>query len=83
VANIPRTYMRAQILASNDAERWQWQLPDVEEGQAISFRMIEAERENGAPPDRVTKQDPEEIAESKRLAREAYERAMREREAES
>jgi hypothetical protein len=37
IANIPKTCMRAQVLASSDAERWQWQLPDVQEGEVISF----------------------------------------------
>jgi len=79
MANIPRSYIRAQVLASDDEERWQWQLPDIQEGEIISFRMIEAERENGVRPHRVTKRDPEEVAEYKRLGKEAYERVMRER----
>jgi|SRR5215204_45845 len=83
LANIPKTYMRAQVFSGNDLEHWQWQLPDVQEGQVISFRMIEAEREVGIPPHRVSKRDPGEVAENKKLAKEAYERAMRERETES
>jgi hypothetical protein len=45
--------------------------------------MIEAEHELGVPPDRVAHRDPEEVAETKRLAQEAYERPIRERETES
>jgi hypothetical protein len=83
IANVPKTYMRAQILASNDLEHWQWQLPDVQEGQVISFRMIEAERDHGVPPHRVSNRDPEEVGENKKLAKEGYEWAMRERETQS
>ncbi|HEX7297230.1 MAG TPA: hypothetical protein VF251_15875 [Pyrinomonadaceae bacterium] len=75
--------MRAEVFASNDAELWQWQLPDIQEGQIISFRLIDADGEAGVPPHRVTKRDPEEVAENKRLAEEAYEPAMRERETET
>jgi hypothetical protein len=83
IANVPKMYMRAQTLAGNDAERWQWQLPDVQEGETISFRMVEAERESGVPPHRVTNRDPEEVEEIKRSAKEASEQAMRQRETES
>jgi hypothetical protein len=83
IANVPTTYIRAQILASNDAERWQWQLPDVQEGETISFRMVEAERERGVPPHRVLIRDPEEVAEIKRIAKEASEQGNRGRETES
>ena len=43
VGNIPGSYMRAHVMSGNETEHWQWQLPDVNEGQTISFRMIEAE----------------------------------------
>ncbi len=82
VGNIPRSYMRAHIMSGNDNESWQWQLPDVNEGQEISFRMIEAAPGSGIPPQNVQQRDPEEIAETKRLAEEAFARAMREREPE-
>lgn len=80
IGNIPKMYMRAQVLASNDVEQWQWQLPDVQEGQVISFRMIEANRDSAVPPHRITKRDPEEVAEIKKMAKEGYKRAMREQE---
>ena len=70
IANVPRSYMRAQIMSNTDTERWQWQLPDVAEGEVISFRMIEANPESGVLPHRVTNRDPAEVAEIKRLAKE-------------
>lgn len=83
VGNIPGTYMRAHITSGNDTELWQWQLPDVNEGQTISSRMVEADAGSGIPPQFVRQRDLEEIAEIKRLAKEGYAQAMREREAES
>ena len=50
VGNIPRTYMRAHIMTGNDKESWQWQLPDIQPGQCISFRLIEAPVGSGVPP---------------------------------
>ncbi len=70
VANVPRTHMRAHVMSGNDNESWQWQLPDVQEGQTISFRMIEADAGAGVPPQFVRQRSPEEIAETKRLAAE-------------
>jgi len=55
----------------------------VQEGEAISFRMVEAGRQSGVPPHRVTNRDPEEVEEIKRLAKEASEQAVRERDTES
>jgi hypothetical protein len=52
LGNIPRKYMRAQVLSSSDQDNWYWQLPDINEGQTISFRMIETS-EKGVPPQRV------------------------------
>ena len=83
VGNIPGTYMRAHIMSGKDAELWQWQLPDVNEGQTISFRMVEAEAGSGIPPQFVRQRDPEEIVEIKRLAEEGYAQSMKEREGES
>jgi len=59
VANIPRKYVRAQVLASTDEESWQWQLPDISEGQSITFRMVEAPPGDGVPVHRITPRDPE------------------------
>jgi hypothetical protein len=81
VGNIPRSYMRAHVVSGNLSESWQWQLPDVSEGQTISFRMIEAAAGSGIPPQYVRERDPEEIEESKRMAAECLEQAMKEREA--
>jgi hypothetical protein len=62
VGNIPGSYMRAHIMSGNDTECWRRQLPDVNEGQTISFRMIEAEPGSGIPPQYVRQREPEEIA---------------------
>jgi hypothetical protein len=83
VGNIPGSYMRAHIMSGSETESWQWQLPDVDEGQPISFRMIEAEPGAGVPPQFIRQRDPEEIAENKRLAAEFYAKAMKERDGES
>ena len=82
IGNIPRTYMRAHVTSVTDTESWQWQLPDLKEGQVISFRLIEAEPGTGVPPHRVKPRDPAEVADTRRLAQEAYARAMQERDAE-
>jgi hypothetical protein len=55
VGNIPRTYMRANIRAGTLKERWQWQLPDIQEGQLVAFRMVEAKPATGVTPHRVRK----------------------------
>jgi hypothetical protein len=82
VGNIPRAYMRAQVMSANDTESWHWQLPDVKEGETISFRMIEAPPGSGIPPESVQQREPEEVAETKRRAKEAFAEALKEREAE-
>lgn len=79
VGNIPRSHMRAHIMSGNDKESWQWQLPDVSEGQTISFRMIEAKAGSGIPPHYVRQRSPKEVAENKRLAKKAFAQAMEER----
>lgn len=78
VGNIPRTYMRAHIMAHSDAESWQWQLPDIKPGQLISFRQISAPLGSGVPPQFVRARDPREVAENKREARKMYAKARRE-----
>jgi len=45
--------------------------------------MIEAAAGSGVPPQSVRQRDPEEIAETKRWAEEAFAEAMKEREAEN
>ncbi len=79
VGNIPRTYMRAHIVSGTDTESWQWQLPDLREGQTITFRMVEARSSSGVPPQFVRHRHPREVARTKRLAAQGYGRAMKER----
>ncbi len=78
VGNIPRTYMRAHIMTGNDKESWQWQLPDIQPGQCISFRLIEAPVGSGVPPQFVRPRDPQEVDENKREAKKMYAKAKRE-----
>lgn len=75
VGNIPQKYMRAQILTSTDEESWQWQLPDIQPGHTISFRMTEAVAGSGIPPQFVRPRDPGEVAETKKAAAKAYAKA--------
>jgi hypothetical protein len=77
VGNIPRKYMRAQVLGGSDTESWQWQLPDIQEGQAITFRMIEAEEEDGVPPQFVRQISAEEKTENEREGKRLHEEAKR------
>ncbi|MDY7026417.1 MAG: hypothetical protein SVC26_08795 [Pseudomonadota bacterium] len=79
LGNVPIAYMRCQIASGNDAESWYWQLPGIQEGQEISFKLIEATAEDGVPPARIEAKDPEQVAERKAAAREAYKKAMSER----
>jgi hypothetical protein len=67
VGNIPRSYMRVHIMSSTLSESWQWQLPDLDEGQTVAFRMVDADAGSGVPPDYIRQRAPEEI-EIKRLA---------------
>ncbi|HWC96749.1 MAG TPA: hypothetical protein VG456_08370 [Candidatus Sulfopaludibacter sp.] len=77
VANVPHTYMRGQVQAADDNEEWQWQLPDISEGQTISFRMVDAQPGSGVPPHRIDQRDPADVAECKRLAAEAYAQVLK------
>ena len=78
VGNIPRTYMRAQIMTGNDSESWQWQLPDIKPGQRISFRLIEAPDGSGVPPQFVQPRNPQEVEANKKEAGKIYAKAKRE-----
>ncbi len=71
--------MRVQICSGSDTENWHWQLPDISEGQVISFKMVDAPENSGIPPGRVLPRDPEKNEELKRLARESHKQAKRER----
>jgi len=76
LANIPKKYMRAHIVSGSDTENWYWQLPDMKEGQTISFRLIET-NETGVPP-RVEEKNLEEVAEFLRSQDEKFPRGSRE-----
>ena len=78
VGNIPRRYMRVHIMTGNDAESWQWQLPNIRPGYRISFRLIKAPVGSGVPPQFVRQRDPKEVEKSKREARKLYAKAKRE-----
>ena len=77
VGNIPRRYMRAHIMAGNDAESWQWQLPDIQPGQLISFRLVKAAVGSGVPPQFVRPRDPREVEGTRKAAKKAYAKARR------
>lgn len=78
VGNIPRGYMRAHIMTGNDAERWQWQLPDIQPGQLISFRLVEAPVGSGVPPQFIRSRDPREVERTRKAAKKAYAKVRRE-----
>ncbi len=65
-------------MTGNDAESWQWQLPDIKPGQRISFRLIEAPIGSGVPPQFVRPRDSKEVEENKREAPKLYAKAKRE-----
>jgi hypothetical protein len=67
VGNIPGKYMRANIRAGTLKERWQWQLPDIQEGQVIAFRMVQAEPGTGMTPHRVRHVDRAESEEFEKM----------------
>jgi hypothetical protein len=54
VGNIPRRYMRVQVVSGTKAESWSWQLPDVQEGQVPSLGMVEAKPGSGRPPQSIS-----------------------------
>lgn len=76
LGNVPRTHMRANVTSGNDVEVWSWQLPDIQPGQSISFRLV-VPQGLGVPPQSVQPCDPAEAADKKRQAKLAYEQAMR------
>ncbi|MFL6624675.1 MAG: hypothetical protein ACJ8NR_18950 [Sulfurifustis sp.] len=77
VANVPMNYMRAQLLTGNDKENWQWQLPDVKEGDLIAFRLVDASGRTGVPPDRITGKDPKQTQRVKAAAAKAFARSKK------
>lgn len=55
MANIPRTYMRAHIMTETPTESWQWQVPDIQEGECIEFRIVDADSSDIPPAPYVRK----------------------------
>jgi hypothetical protein len=52
VGNVPRTYMRAHIMTGNDAESWQWQLPEIKadaQNPAMALRFSVEDHRPGLP----------------------------------
>ena len=78
VANIPRTYMRAQVMSGSKTESWQWQLPDINEGETIAFRLVEANGRAGVPPQRIEPKVAKKTKALKRKAAKAWTRAKKE-----
>ncbi|MDR3616729.1 MAG: hypothetical protein P4L53_24445 [Candidatus Obscuribacterales bacterium] len=52
LGNYSETCMEGHVHSGSDKENWYWQLPDINEGQIISLRIIETS-EKGVPPQRV------------------------------
>jgi hypothetical protein len=77
LGNVPRTYMRAQVSAGSKTESWYWQLPDIKEGETISFRLVEAAGREGVPPQRRVSNDPIEQKRIKQAAAKAWAKAKR------
>lgn len=77
LANVPRTYMRAQVSSGNKTESWYWQLPDIEEGETISFRLVEAAGREGVLPQRRVPNDPVEQKRIKQAAAKAWAKAKK------
>lgn len=73
LGNVPRTHMRAFVLASDRNEQRRWQLPDAGPDVPISFRMVDAADALGSPPDEVRAIHPDMHDEAKRAARELTE----------
>ena len=78
LANVPRTYMRAQVMSGSKTENWQWQLPDINEGETITFRLVEANGRTGVPPQRIKPKDAKKTKTLKRKAAKAWTRAKKE-----
>lgn len=41
LGTIPRDHARVHVMAGNDREAWQWQLPDLYSGDAIAFDIVQ------------------------------------------
>jgi hypothetical protein len=73
IGNLPSDHMRVWAHGSDDEEKWFWQMPDVPDGQLVSFRVIQAEPSEISTPDEVELRDPAEVAEMKRKSKELWE----------
>lgn len=62
IGNIPRDYMRGSIMLNTPTESWQWQLPDMQEGECVEFCLTEADPESVSPPHYVRRHAIEEVA---------------------
>ncbi len=62
IGNIPRKYMRGHIMLETPTETWQWQLPNVQDGECIEFCLTDADPESVSPPHYVRRHATEEIA---------------------
>jgi hypothetical protein len=67
VGNIPRSYMRVQVLSGTKRESWSWQLPDVRLGQVLSLRMVEAAVGSGRPPGSISPRSTERQGTTRKL----------------
>jgi hypothetical protein len=52
LGNWPKTHMEAHVHSGSDQEDWHWELPNINEGQIISFKIIETS-EKGVPPQNI------------------------------
>lgn len=77
LGNVPRTYMRAQVSSGNKTESWFWQLPDIKEGETISFRLVESGGKTGVSPQERVSRNPKEEKRIKLLAAKAWAKAKK------
>ena len=77
LGNVPRTYMRAQISSGNKTESWFWQLPDIKEGEIISFRLVESKGRAGVPPQERVSREPGKEKKLKQMAKKAWAKAKK------
>jgi hypothetical protein len=70
--------MRAQVSSGSETEDWYWQLPDTQELETISFRLVDAAGKKGVPPQRRVLVDPVDAKKTKKLAARAWAAAKKE-----
>ena len=76
VGNVPRDHMRVWATGSDDHETWHWQMPDIPDGDEVSFRVIDALETEISKPYQIERRDPKEVEESKKRAKDMYRQAM-------